>query len=306
MLGPDAGIDDADDHTIAGVVLPAKLAPEPVVGRQAKERRAPVGLDVVHLGLADRKDTGRGPQDRRLAGLQPDCEAREAVAVVVHRLVRLPGLGVERGKDLALLPVEEADVIVHRLAVGLDVSRASRARRRKPGLPAPVARDRQLTEPDDIQSRVILRIDLVELGARDCVQLWGSRRDRGGECKKRQGGNEYRDPSESQRTVLLWGRRQSDAVRAVCMGGGARPGSVRPGPPALRADDAFSDRSGASFGVGGAAPACVARRYYRPAEPVNRGIDGRGYRRCSRAPSNRPRSNPGTGRGPPGGRPSSR
>src|SRR6185503_9977720 len=83
-LGPDAGVDDADDDVLAGVLEPAELIPEPARGGQAQERRGRRGVAVAGLRRRHRQDVIARRELVGLGGRQAGGEAVEAVRVVVE------------------------------------------------------------------------------------------------------------------------------------------------------------------------------------------------------------------------------
>jgi hypothetical protein len=81
VLRPDSGVDDADDHTLAGVPLPAELSPD---GLRADERGRLVGVGMLERVGVDADDARKGAERRERARRQLNGEATDHHVVLVQ------------------------------------------------------------------------------------------------------------------------------------------------------------------------------------------------------------------------------
>jgi hypothetical protein len=162
VTGLDAGVDDAHDHAVAGVVGAAELVADPlgqiqvggavrvrrVVQRQVVARHA---VDVLQLALRDARDLRGLAQRLGLLGGQVRREAGERRPVRVADL-RLAAAEPREGTALLAGEVGAVAPLGGRVALQLAAG-APRARGRQPGLPAAIDRDRRRAELDDVLPR---------------------------------------------------------------------------------------------------------------------------------------------------------
>ena len=91
VFGPDAGIDDADDHVAASGGRTAERRPD---GRRADERRVVVER-VLERVLLDRDDTIRLEQGADLVGREPGRDATKGAGT---KSIFRPGRPSGRGR----------------------------------------------------------------------------------------------------------------------------------------------------------------------------------------------------------------
>src|ERR687895_1830030 len=106
MLGPDAGVEHADDYVLAGPSRTTRgvLAPESTRRVQAEEGRGVVGLDEGQPVLLDREHSLHLLEGRCLRRSQRGREAVDRIDIVVE----LPC--ADLAGDLGMLGLEVIDV----------------------------------------------------------------------------------------------------------------------------------------------------------------------------------------------------
>ena len=120
VLRPDPGVDDPDDHALAGMRLSARLLPQ---GGSADEHGAAVGLHGQEDVRIDRLHAGKGVQLLDLVGRQHDGDAADDLAEAVHE-PRARQAGAHRALELAFLVGEERLVGAGPRGVRFDAARS--------------------------------------------------------------------------------------------------------------------------------------------------------------------------------------
>ncbi len=117
VLGPDAGIDDADDDVFAGRILAAQLIPETATVGQAQEVGRIIGFREASFVGPDMQDVGTGRQRGRLGSGQLSGKAVEADVVIVEFAI----YGANLDEGVIVAAVEIGHVAFHVTAVWIDL-----------------------------------------------------------------------------------------------------------------------------------------------------------------------------------------
>ena len=143
-LGPDAGVDDADDDARARTRVAAELRPEATGPGEAEELGRDRGGGLGKRVLLEGDDAGRCSQVARLLARQLDSHAVVGDRVVVD----LGGTDARQGgivlRHDVLLPS------LHGRRIRVELAPPLRSRGRETGLVAVVAGDRFVRERDEI------------------------------------------------------------------------------------------------------------------------------------------------------------
>jgi len=145
VLGPDAGVDDADYDVLARVLRAAELRPQASARLgEAEERRRGRGRRLLKRVLRDVDDARQRGQLRGLLLAQLGCEAVERINVVVELA------GPNGGSGICMLAVQVGDVLRDVSRVRVDLLTLGRRGRLVAGDATLVGHDRIVSELDDV------------------------------------------------------------------------------------------------------------------------------------------------------------
>jgi hypothetical protein len=176
MLGPDAGVDDADDDILAGLALTAELAPDAAARVETEERRRVVGRRLRQRVAPDRDDVLRGLELGDLTLAEGRGKAVERVLVVVD-----PGSADRLGDRVMARPQVPGVLLDVRIALVQLLTRCG-LRGREAADPPAVGADRRLVEQHDVDVADALA-DARRVGIAVLARACGGGQEHGGQAR---------------------------------------------------------------------------------------------------------------------------